>query len=134
MECLGGTWGTSKSWPPTPLTSPRATPARKPKTTRSAGPGSNSAGRISLIWASMRRRRKTTTTAPCPRTPTRRRISVPCAGLSSAPWKSPTRCANTLQTAWPKCPKNSRKRAASFTTKAMWRRTKRPPNSRSEPR
>jgi Thiamine biosynthesis protein ThiC len=49
---------------------------------------------------SIPRRRRSSTTRRCPRTPTRRRTSARCAGRSSAPCASPRTSATTPRRAW----------------------------------
>jgi phosphomethylpyrimidine synthase len=69
---------------PTPPTSPRATRPRRCATTPSAAPASSSAGRTSSTCRSTPTRPAPSTTRRCPRTPTRSRISAPCAAPNSA--------------------------------------------------
>ena len=70
--------------PPTRRIWPRAIPARRCATTRSARRASNSAGKISSISVSIPKRRENFTTKPCPRRAPKWRTSVPCAGRISA--------------------------------------------------
>ncbi len=56
---------------------------------------SSSAGRTSSTYPWTPTRRAPSTTRRCPRTRTRWRISAPCAGPSSARWRSRSRCATT---------------------------------------
>ena len=70
--------------PPTPPTSPRATPARSCATTRYPRRASNSAGTTSSTLASTPRRRRNSTTKRCRRKAPSSRTSAPCAARISA--------------------------------------------------
>ncbi|EGW52993.1 phosphomethylpyrimidine synthase [endosymbiont of Tevnia jerichonana (vent Tica)] len=69
---------------PTPPTWLRVFPASSYRTTLCPRRASSSAGRISSPSASIRKRLATSMTRPCPTTPTRWRISAPCAAPISA--------------------------------------------------
>ena len=70
--------------PPTPPTSPKATPAPNTATTPSAKPASNSAGRTSSTSASTPKPPASSTTRPSRRKAPRPRTSAPCAARTSA--------------------------------------------------
>jgi len=70
--------------PPTPLISPRATPAPNTGITRYPNLGLNFVGKINLIFRSTRKSPASITTKPCRRKAPSSRISVPCAAHTSA--------------------------------------------------